>query len=496
MKKNHLLMAAFATLAFTACTNDDDLGNFQQEPIVSTEVVEGATFEINVAGAANGTTKGARPMGSSAADNNVNVIMLKIYKYVGETTNAWQQVTLAQNADGLTKGNLALKYVSGEADMNEGGFLNLNMGSAYIVYKPDVEEGVPGNDRHINKRAKIEVVGLESGTKYQIVATGYNAQSPYNFPYTNGGNPAGTGFQNGVSLAGVGSTAVEEIFAATATADTYTNGGSLEDTSDDFVEFTVTPSLTLTRQVAGILAYFKDVPMFLPKQEDVTDANALYRVEKLEIVANQTATDFYFPASLLDDSDFNGVVKDENKENVLMTFDFSTATNYPTSSATINASDITGGSYTFYTFKNNTDQKPNLYANDYTAPSDLQLLENTIFGAKYILPYDKHYGESTTLTLRFIAKENGTGNEFTLQERDVTTDQPGFASNTYDIRCNNFYSIGRKLATDDTNGPDGEKDPDPDDPDGDDDDPISLRGNTVSLRINDAWAVLHNMGIE
>ena len=496
MKKNHLLMAAFATLAFTACTNDDDLGNFQQEPIVSTEVVEGATFEINVAGAANGTTKNARPMGSSAADNNVNVIMLKIYKYVGEATNAWQQVTLEQDADELTEGNLALKYVSGEANMNEGDFLNLSNGSAMIVYKPDVEEGVPGNDRHINKRAKIEVVGLQSGTKYQIVATGYNAQSPYNFPYTNGGNPAGTGFQNGVSLAGVGSTAVEEIFAATATADTYTNGGSLEDTSDDFVEFTVTPSLTLTRQVAGILAYFKDVPMFLPKQEDVTDANALYRVEKLEIVANQTATDFYFPASLLDDSDFNGVVKDENKKNVLMTFDFSTATNYPTSSATINASDITGGSYTFYTFKNNTDQKPNLYANDYTAPEDLQLLENTIFGAKYILPYDKHYGESTTLTLRFIAKENGTDDEFTLQERDVTTDQPGFASNTYDIRCNNFYSIGRKLATDDTNGPDGEKDPDPDDPDGDDDDPISLRGNTVSLRINDAWAVLHNMGIE
>ena len=58
----------------------------------------------------------------------------------------------------------------------------------------------------------------------------------------------------------------------------------------------------------------------------------------------------------------------------------------------------------------------------------------------------------------------------------------------YDIRCNNFYSIGQKLATDTT-------DPDPENPD-DDDEPIDLRSNKINVRINDAWAVLHNMGVE
>ena len=46
-----------------------------------------------------------------------------------------------------------------------------------------------------------------------------------------------------------------------------------------------------------------------------------------------------------------------------------------------------------------------------------------------------------------------------------------------------------KLKTDGTDGPDT-------DDDDDDDDPISLNGNTVNLRINDAWDVLHNMGVE
>ena len=484
MKKQYLLMAAFASaLAFTACTNDDAPFTAPGEgegSITEEKVVEGATFEIAIAGAANGNTKVARPMGSSAADNNVNAIKLDIYKFnPAAGTNKWEEVTIADTEAGATGGAVALKYVSGEANQNKDDILKDGI-IDYSGNKMDVTEGIPGTDQHINKRAKIEVIGLESGVKYQIVAIGYNGTAkayPYNS--TTGYTAAGEGFANGVSLANVGSVndfgGMQEIFAATSTADTYTN-------ADGDEEFTVTPSLTLKRQVAGILAYFEKIPMYLPKQ-DGADNNTLYRVEKLEVVANQTATDFYFPAILLDNPDFNGVVATEDLEDVLMKFEFATAHNYPTDE-TITADKVANGQNEFYTFGENGNG--NLYATSYESakPSDLQLLPNTAFGARYILPYDKHYGESTTLTLVFKTK-----NDEVLLVRDVTTDQPGFASNTYDIRCNNFYSIGQKLKTDGTDGPDT-------DDDDDDDDPISLNGNTVNLRINDAWDVLHNMGVE
>ena len=466
MKKQYLLMAAFASaLAFTACTNDD-------APFTAPGEGEGSITEEKV-------------MGSSAADNNVNAIKLDIYKFNPAPGNNWEKITIADTEAEATGGAVALKYVSGEANQNEGDILE----DGIIDYstKENVNEGIPGTDQHINKRAKIEVIGLQSGVKYQIVAIGYNGtDKAYPYNSTTGYTAAGEGFANGVSLANVGSVndfgGMQEIFAATSTADTYTNKGAGPE-GQDVIEFTVTPSLTLKRQVAGILAYFKNIPMYLPKQ-DGADNNTLYRVEKLEVVANQTATDFYFPAILLDTPDFNGVVATEDVEDVLMKFDFTTAKNYPSTAETITADKVANGNNEFYTFGENGNG--NLFAEGYESakPSDLKLLPNTAFGARYILPYDKHYGESTTLTLVFKTK-----NDEVLLVRDVTTDQPGFASNTYDIRCNNFYSIGQKLKTDGTDGPDK-------DDEDDDDDPISLNGNTVNLRINDAWDVLHNMGVE
>ena len=69
----------------------------------------------------------------------------------------------------------------------------------------------------------------------------------------------------------------------------------------------------------------------------------------------------------------------------------------------------------------------------------------------------------------------------------------------YDIRCNNFYSIGKKMSTGNTTGnkPDPENpDPNPDKPT-DPDAPIDLGAtDQIVVEINDAWDVLHNMGVE
>ncbi|HIZ32035.1 MAG TPA: hypothetical protein H9814_00595 [Candidatus Bacteroides merdigallinarum] len=483
MKKNYLLLAAFASaLTFAACSNDE-LGEINQNPPIATEVVEGATFEIAISNQGVGT-KATRPMGSSAADNNVNTIALKAYKWDGTT---WNDVT----SSGATQeeNKVAFKYVSGAATNAE----NTIISNGILTYNEDMEESVPGDQQHINKKAKVEVVGLETNTTYQFVAYGYNGTSNA-YPYgTLTG--AGEGFATGVFKAAMNldfndatsgeanKYKMEEIFAAYANAKTVTSEKTDAEGNPEIV-FTVTPTLELTRQVAGMLAYFQHIPTYLPEQNNAD--GQLYKVKKLQVIANHTSSDFYFPAVLLEDEDFNGVPSTQDDEDVLMTFDFSNiAKNY-------NADDLSSNSeWEFYNISESSESGyASPFAEGYSTPqytdgNSFKMVDGAIFGARYLLPYDKHYGEGTTLKLRFLGESDQV-----LQERDVTTANipNGGTMYAYDIRCNNFYSIGQKLATDTT-------DPDPDDPD-DDDEPIDLRSNDINVRINDAWAVLHNMGIE
>lgn len=488
MKKNYLLIAGLASMmAFTACSNDDDLG-ITPSPVVN-EVVEGTTFEIAISNQGVGT-KAVRPMTSSAADNNVNKIQLVVYKK-GTSDTGWQSVTLVSDASSATDGKLYIESIGGEGYDAETGALT----NGIISYETaDVDENVPGTDQHITKKAKLAVTGLQPDTKYQFVAYGYNDEDgTKGYPYkgTTPGYPAKptTGdWENGVMQAGVAldfttesnKYTLEEIFAATDVAEAvsdpnYTGEGTAP------IVFSVEPSLTLTRQIAGMLAYFKNVPIYLNDPVNPTDEKQ--QVYKLQIVANHTAKDFYFPAVLLENEDFNGVAIDPatDEEDILMTFDFSKiATNF--------------NSHTdqdFYTFngyngaENTGEKKPQPEGSNVTNTS-MYIQPNTIFGARYLLPYDKHYSDNTTLVIRFLGKE-----DVLLEERRVTTaNVPDDGTMyTYDIRCNNFYSIGVKMATD-TEPEEGE------DPDPDEDDPMDLTGKNIMVVVNDAWAVLHNMGVE
>ena len=489
MKKNYLLFAAFASaLTFAGCSNDE-LGEITPNPIVN-EVVEGTTFEIAISNQGIGT-KAVRPMTSSAADNNVNKIQLVVYKK-GASDAGWQDVTLASTAAEAKDGKLYIESIGGEGyDAKTGALTN-----GIISYETaDVDENVPGTDQHITKKAKLAVTGLQPDTKYQFVAYGYNDEDgTKGYPYkgTTPEYPAkpttGT-WENGVMQAGVAldfttetnKYALEEIFAATDVAEAVSDPNYTGEETAPIV-FSVEPSLTLTRQIAGMLAYFKNVPIYLNDPVNPTDEKQ--QVYKLQIVANHTAKDFYFPAVLLENEDFNGVAIDpaQDAEDVLMTFDFEKiATNFKTESHT------DADFYTFNGYNGGSDGtgKPQPEGSNFTN-SNMYIQPNTIFGARYLLPYDKHYTDKTTLVLRFLGKD-----DVLLEERRVTTanvPEDG-TMYTYDIRCNNFYSIGVKMATD-TEPEEGE------DPDPEEDDPMDLTGKNIMVVVNDAWAVLHNMGVE
>ena len=247
----------------------------------------------------------------------------------------------------------------------------------------------------------------------------------------------------------------------------------------------------MDRQVAGLLAYLTGIPTKL-----VGTNGTLETVEKVVVYANAKSSGITFPSI----KDFNG--KDCTiAKTALLTFDMSAiATNYVADATTQLAA-----KYTFNTITNgaivgatsgNEDKYP--YATGYSAAEGLALKANSIFGACFVLPYDTHK-DSQTL---YIELQNGDGDA--LKTLNVTTtDAPsdvtgGSVAGTkaYDIRRNNFYSIGKKLATDNTEGDEDDDDEEPN-PDEDEDNPIDVsEENEIVLLINDSWDVLHNMGIE
>lgn len=452
MKKTFLGALLFAgTLAFTACQNEtlvyvDENGN----PIENAELQEGEGILKITVSSTDATSRAVRPVGSSAAANNVSEVKVYVFKKAG-TSNG--------NADYTFDNSISL---SNELDGVSGG----NGIFTVTGLEPVGDHANPSMEGHTDQTKILTLKGLSKSTTYKFVAVGYNETYPYG---TLSEPTGGTTLESFIQTTTAKSDyEVEELFAGVS-ADCTTNS--------DKAAFNDEASVTITRQVAGMLGYFKNIPTKIGESV----------VKYVRVYANKEFTTFKFPAQLLTAPDFNGVdaniTADKEGKFLVMEFDMSAiATNW-------NGGTPTGGTYTF---ENWTNGKPGESTNaplaeGYTAPDGLKLVENSIFGGRYLIPYNQHV-DSQTLTVE-LQDENGEA----LKTLNVVTDHiPSDAEatkNAYDIRCNNFYSIGKKLDTDSTDG----GDPDPEDPD----EPVDLSGNTdIKVIVNDAWKVLHNMGVE
>lgn len=439
MKKIYFFAALAATLAMAGCSNEDFVN-----PTDPTNPTLGEG--IVTIGLTNTTTRAARPLGSSAAANNVNSVKLVVLKDNSGTYSEDNNVQIADDNDMV----ISWTAPAGEAPS----------GNGHKTYQ------------------SVKLTGLTADAKYKIVAYGYNAGTPGSAPTF---TPAPTSTDAAVFEVGSSSAAFtpEEIFAGT----------SNEFTTDAEGNATTSVQVTMDRQVAGLLAYLTGIPTKL-----VGTNGTLETVEQVVVYANAKSSGITFPSIL----DFNG--KDcTTAKTALLTFDMSTiATNY-----VADATAQTAAKYTFNTITNgaivsaasgNENKYP--YATGYSAAEGLTLKENSIFGACFVLPYDAHK-DSQTLTIEL---QNGTGTA--LKTLNVTTTNAPSVSGSvagtkaYDIRRNNFYSIGKKLATDNTDGDEEDDDKDPD-PVNDKDEPIDVsEENEIVLLINDSWDVLHDMGIE
>lgn len=438
MRKNVFKMSAFALmLALAGCSNDEITTTTTQggeEVLLANEDV----IEISLT---NTSSRNARPVGSSAADNNVDKVEFKFYESTDGTSWSTSTASIKEVID-----NSGATY-----------------SDAVLTYKTaDEAETVPGTDDSYSKKVRLKMQNLTANKKYRIVAYGYNT----NFPYgTISEDETTKGLLKTGSFTESTNFSVEEVFAGYVDVKT----------KETVAKFTTTPRIVLERQVAGMLAYFKNVPVYLP---DAT--GALAQVVKVVVKANAKSTGFQFPAALMSaNNDLNGLNTSESAT-TLLTFTISgdNATNFS------NAQE--GDTYVFSKGNNKY-----VLADGMDTPDNLKLLDNTLFGGRFILPYASHVNTSDATLI--VELQSGSG--VVLRTLKVKTDQPvsGNAYN-YDIRCNNFYSIGQKLATDDTTGGEGENpDPDPENPD----EPVDLSAtDEITVTINDAWDVLHNMDVE
>lgn len=481
MRRQFLGALLFAgTLAFTACQNEtiiyvDENGN----PIENVELKEGeGLLKINLSNT-SADSRAVRPVGSSAAANNVNVV--KIYVFKGANTASGNEDYKFDNAVGVATGIENVSAASGVITIT-------NFTST--AGEHEITEGSWEN--HTDQTKTIKLTGLAVNSKYKFVAVGYNVAEPG----SNTDNPYGEpSLSNGTTTLEAFTTtsvktdyAIEELFAGVSDENA---------TQTDKAAFSTPASVTLTRQVAGMLGYFDNVPTKIDGKV----------VQYVRVYANDEYTQFKWPAQLLTDDDFNGDTKQTtvgsgngesttgtNGKFLLMEFDMSKiATNWNGTAAEQSAT-----SYTFNTLTNNavatasvsTNSSAKPFAEGYNGTTNLTLKENSIFGGRYIIPYAGHVA-SQTLTVE-LQGTDGTA----LKTLKVTTNNApsGVTDGTYkyDIRCNNFYSIGKKLYTDNTGG-DPDPDPTPEDPD----EPIDLSSNTnIVVIINDAWEVLHEMGVE
>lgn len=392
MKKNILFLGLAAMSLFTvaSCSSDDDLQTGMSIGAGDNVV----TLALNPGGSGM-AVRGARPVTSSEAANNVDKVVVKLYR-------------------------------------NDGGSYSLvnETENGQTIYDQDVTwaQGT--------KTVKIPLEHLAQGS-YKLVARGYNS--------TGTAVTFGEGSTTGVSSINWTATAtgdVEEVFA-----------GELDLTVDAEGKISGSDNtLTMSRRVAGFLAYFKNIPTkvneTVVKSVRVVASN---KATKYDIIGGTVADYMSSPAS----NTVNGLdAPAEGKETVLCEFPMSDATNW-------NSGVPTGDSYTFTTDDNQVD--------------------NSVLDGGFIVPFGKVSGKNT-LCVELVGDGDAVLKTFKVK-------MPTSYETSYDIYVNHFYSIGHKTSSSGTEGPD----PDTPDPDK----PVDLGSEEeIILSLSDAWDVVNDMVID
>lgn len=446
MKKKLFLGAVFAgMMVFTACTQEKVVYVEEEKNDMNLQPGEGI-IEISLAGA---MSRAARPIDHFDPDagegNNVNRIGFRVY-YLA-------------NGNGEYKLDDAVKIVGvGESQVTE---QSLN---SYVIQTSDLT-----NSSSVKIKIKIDENQVHS--PYSIVAYGYNCTSGTDFPYTLT-NQTKTVDVNDVdtevNIVGLqcddmtNESFPEEIFA-----------GQIEAKVNEYGLFVAENTLTLERQVAGMLVYLEGVPSHVDNK----------KVAKVTISTILDVTGLKFPS----DGTYNGIVTGGYQKTDLLTFQFKDnpyVSNYETVS--------NGGDYTFsrevtineenetkkYLFPTEMDEDVKTYLDEH-----IECKDNTLFGSCFLLPFpasntsydfSSNSGTDVWNALNIVYWDESGAIITAVPLKDTST--------PYSIERNHFYSIGTKRTA---------EIPTNDNPSDPDDDPLDIGEKTgydyYFVKIDDSW---------
>lgn len=404
MKKNYLKFAAFAIMmALTACTTEVIVVHENESD--SNLTLGPGEDVIRISMTNTSSTRAARPISNSVADNNINRIAFKFLTSSGQAVETINLVGVIDPVTGKSIDNYTV----------DGNVLKLN--------------STLENTNTIN----IKFSNLGKNTSYRIIAYGYNNEGDENkFPYTIEVGKKDDSGDYLLKCEELETKTIEEIFSGATSGFIGVNQHG---------KFEKVPNITMKRQVAALLAYFKKAPVFVNNE----------RVKKITVSTKVQTSGFYFPAALLKDDDFNGIGKTTTNSEWIdyLSFDMKKASNYEESDAEYNSGDT-------YKFDKSTTGKNFLYADGMTEISELECKDNTLFGSCFLLPFPNSIYLSVeqykcaTLNICYW-KETDTNTyelitSIPLKKGTNATEGENLSNDSYqyNIRCNNFYSIGTK----------------------------------------------------
>jgi len=497
------LLTAAVTVA--SCSSDDVINNEEQ-------VVSGAqTISLAVANTGDNfvSTRAARPLYSSAAKQDINKVKVVIYKLRDQI---WD-ITMDNIADSLSRFTLYGKQKI-VAQKVFSPWMNSGVSSVY-------SNATVGNGRQASWTLATADQITEEGV-YMAYAVGYN-DSEYSALNTTSGfgalskstESSDVNFTFPLSVeqntAESGVAPVYEVFAGSAPFIVTKKEVGEGDNKTISYQFDV--ALTLHRQVAGTIGYFTNIPV-KGNADHATATGA-----KLRLVAANKSDNAVFAAFNSAYTGGEGVPAAEATSVKYVVNGWDNTTNTATYDAKFYGSSA-NDAYTVYEVtlkdwftgmsgesnKMDTNEDGILNGKDtFTNPyssKGLGVKTGCVLGSSFLFPFAL-VADKATFQLQMLS-EDGTiirywnirlqtstsdsqvGKKATLVSSNGSTSENDAEENVvnYSILRNHLYNIGTR------NGGDGGTD------ETDNDKAQDLNNETLILRVNDNWEMIHQMDID
>lgn len=484
------LLAGFAAM-FSSCSKVE-VNAGSNEPVQSISLAVANTGDNFL------ETKANRPLYSAEAKQDINKVKVVIYRLgdvpEGVTSNA--DLTDEIMKDFTKYGEKTIAASKTFEDWMNGG-----VSATY-------NNATNGHGR----RATWNLLGssqIKEEGVYMAYAIGYNDNE---FTGVSGFDSAEESFTFPLTAQPADRRKVREIFAGEAAFIITQKNNDVTDPNDEVAAFSFDVALTLHRQVAGAIGYFTHIPA--KGKDEYADKEA----SKLRLVASGESTNIVFAGFNSDYIGGEGKPSANKVQYIVNGYNGETA---PEFDARFFSEDNTVlDAYTVYEINlnewfpegdTNNDGKLNkedTWQNKFQG--DVYVGKGTVLSGEFMIPFAA-VADKATFQLQLLSEDDtiintwnirlpqnncgtvklvGEDGSFLMDGENIVTIKDNV--NNYSIVRNHLYSIGLRNGGDKpTTDPDN-----PEIPTDPEDKPQDLSDETLTLRVNDNWEMIHEMEID